>query len=176
MAEELISIADVAQSCGKRKQTVFKILKRLGIEPEKCKSSEKHGQTASYITKSEFEAVATQIATDRDFSQLSPGVVPSESGYFYLIQLEPDHDPGRFKVGFTVNVEERLRAHRCAAPLLKLRKIWPCRSLWEKTAIDCVCDGVEQLHTEVFRADDLEKIEIKCDEFFFLMPKFIEEN
>ena len=112
------------------------ILRRLGIEPEKYKSSEKHGQTASYITQSEFEAVAAEIATDRNFSQLPPDMISSESGYFYLIQLEPDHDPGRFKVGFTANVEERLRAHRCAAPLLKLRKIWPCRSLWEKTAID----------------------------------------
>ena len=49
-------------------------------------------------------------------------------------------------------------------------KTWPCRSLWEKTVIDCVCDGCERLHTEVFRVDSIDKIISKCDAFFSLVP------
>ena len=49
MAEDLISVSDVARRCGKRRQTVFKVLKRLGVEAEKRRSSERHGQVSSYI-------------------------------------------------------------------------------------------------------------------------------
>ena len=33
MSEELISVSDLASQLGKRKQTVFKVLRRLRIEP-----------------------------------------------------------------------------------------------------------------------------------------------
>ena len=39
--------------------------------------------------------------------------VSAEVGVFYLIQLEPQFDPGRFKVGFAANISDRLRALRC---------------------------------------------------------------
>lgn len=103
-------------------------------------------------------------------------MLPAEIGLFYLVQLEPDHDPGRFKAGFTSNMEERLRAHRCAAPFVKVIKTWPCRSLWEKTTIDCVCDGCERLHTEVFRSDSIDQVVEKCDEFFSLMPRLVDNQ
>ena len=92
-------------------------------------------------------------------------------GLFYLIQLEPTHDPSRFKVGFTSSMPERLRQLRCSAPLAKIVNTWPCRQLWEKTAIECVSDGCERLHTEVFRTDDFENVRNKCDRFFALMPE-----
>jgi hypothetical protein len=92
------------------------------------------------------------------------------SGVFYLIQLEPDHDPGRFKVGFAANISERLRAHRCSAPFAIVAKKWPCKRLWESTAIDCVTADCEQLHTEVFRYNDLDSVIAKCNQFFAIMP------
>ena len=91
-------------------------------------------------------------------------------GVFYLLHLEPEHDPNRFKVGFASNLDERLRQHRCSAPLAQIVKTWPCRRLWEKTAIACVTEGCDQLHTEVFRASSLAAVEAKCSQFFALMP------
>jgi hypothetical protein len=85
--------------------------------------------------------------------------------------LEPDHDPGRFKVGIADNFPERLRQHRCSAPLLKVVKTWPCKRLWEKTAIDCVTEGCEKLHTEVFRTQSIELVVERANRFFELMPK-----
>jgi len=108
-------------------------------------------------------------------SDRSEPAIP-ELGVFYVVQLEPDHDPGRFKVGFASNMAERLRAHRCSAPFSKVLKTWPCRSLWEKTAIDCVCVGCEKLHTEVFRIDSIDKVITKCDEFLALMPCLQDSN
>ena len=92
-----------------------------------------------------------------------------DRGVFYLIQLEPCHDPGRFKVGFASNLSERLRDHRCSAPLATVLAKWPCRPLWEKTAIDCVTQSCEQIHTEVFRTDDISAVQQRCEQFFSLM-------
>ena len=48
--------------------------------------------------------------------------------------------------------------------------------LWEKTAIECVTDGCERLHTEVFRVDSIDTVIEKCDKFFGLMPSLSSEN
>lgn len=91
-------------------------------------------------------------------------------GVFYLLRLEPQHDPNRFKVGFASNLSERLRQHKCSAPFTEVIKTWPCRRLWEKTAIECVTANCERLHTEIFRAQSISEVEQRCDQFFALMP------
>lgn len=169
MAKELIPVVDIASNLGKRKQHIFKVLKRLGIESTKRKAGN-HGQKMAFVTVEEYEQVKEAMASIGDDSD-SLLVQPESSGVFYLIQLEPEHDPGRFKVGFATNMDERLRSHKTAAPYSKLLKTWPCKLLWEKTAIDCVCQGCERLHTEVFRTDSIETVKSRCDNFFIQMPE-----
>ena len=91
-------------------------------------------------------------------------------GFFYLIQLEPGHDPGRFKVGFTMDLEGRLRKHRYAAPFAQYLCSFPSKRVWERAAIDCVTNGCERLHTEVFRAERLAEIASRAQAFFSMMP------
>lgn len=91
-----------------------------------------------------------------------------DHGVFYLIQLEPDFDPGRIKLGFATNMAERLRSHKCSAPFAKIVQTWPSHVLWERTAIDSVTIGCEKLYTEVFRTENLEQLISKCEEFFFI--------
>jgi hypothetical protein len=176
MSEELISVIDVANHHGKRKQTIFKILRRLGIEARKLRSGN-HGQFLSYITQDEFRLVSNELLSYRgkDASeQNQDGAITeaalAERGVFYLVQLEPDHDPQRFKVGFASSIAERLRALRCSAPFTKVVGKWPCKRLWEKTAIECVTEGCERLHTEVFRTESIDAVIDKCKQFFSLMP------
>ena len=71
-------------------------------------------------------------------------------------------------------MNERLRHHRTAAPFSKVERTWPCKSLWEKTAIDCVTQDCEKIYTEVFRTEDVERIVLLADRFFDLMPTEIE--
>lgn len=175
-SKNFISVSDVAQRCGRRKTTVFKVLKRLRLEPEKLRRPERHGQIASYITQAEFELVQAEIQGMTEAASAPPDLLPAELGVFYLVQLEPEHDSGRFKVGFASNMAERLRSHHTAAPFATVVKTWPCRSLWEKTLIDCMADGCERIHTEVFRTDSLDEIVEKCEEFFSLMPKLVEDD
>src|SRR5260370_15018623 len=122
MSEELISVGALASQFGKRKQTVFKVLRRLRIEPRKLRSSDRRGQLVSYVTAEESRRVAaelrsTDLASTSGDENASPlEALPDEHGGFYLLLLEPEHDPGRFKVGFTVTVPERLRSLRCSSP------------------------------------------------------------
>lgn len=168
MKEPDISVTDAAARLGKNKQHIFKVLNRLGIDRRLEKSEGARGQRIAYISPAEFETLREYFQNptgDTELVQQS-----STSGVFYLIQLEPEHDPGRFKLGFASNIEERLRAHRTAAPLSKLVKVWPCKLLWEKTAIESISRGCERLYTEVFRWDPIDEILERCESFFALMP------
>ena len=178
MSEELISVIDLASQFGKRKQTVFKILRRLRIAPRKVRGPGRlRGQLVSCVTVQESHLVAAELRSagpssrSGDESAVRPEALPDEHGVFYLLMLEPVHDPGRFKVGFAVNLPERLRTLRCSAPFLDVVRTWPCKLLWEKTAIDCVTQECEQLHTEVFRTQSMEPVVQRCERFFNLMPK-----
>jgi hypothetical protein len=176
MPDKRISVNDFAQKHGLLKQTVFKVLKRLNIEAEKERGGrESRGQMISYITENEANQVLEVLAASRSGNTQNIGneteAALYDVGVFYLLQLEPKHDPNRFKVGFASNLNERMRQHRCSAPFVKIVETWPCRRLWEKTAIECVTNGCEQLHTEVFRSEIIENVQAKCKQFFDLMPK-----
>ena len=173
MNDNLISVIEAATKLGMRKQTLFKVIKRLGINTSKQRNSSHRGQAIAYIAKADFDLILNQTITQDKTNDVGPTLSTQiDHGVFYLIQLEPDHDPGRFKVGFASNFPERLRQHRCSAPFAVVLKTWPCYVLWEKTAIDCVTQGCEKLHTEVFRTKDITGIKSKCDQFFSLMPAF----
>ena len=175
MTDKLISVKDLAEKHGLHRQSVFKVIKRLGIEPEKTRGgSENRGQVISFITEDEAGQVLEAIAAGKSSSSTNDSETIEAAlydiGVFYLIRLEPEHDPNRFKVGFASNLNERMRQHRCSAPFAEVVETWPCRRLWEKTAIECVTQGCEQLHTEVFRAESFESVQHKCEHFFELMP------
>jgi hypothetical protein len=160
------------------KQTVFKVLKRLRIEPTKRPGANSRGQVISYITEDEARIVIETIrsarqagASENRESASVADVILDERGVFYLLSLEPKSDPGRFKVGFAASLPERLRQLRCSAPFAEVVATWPCKRLWERTAIDCVTHGCERIHTEVFRAASIASVHERCVEFFALMPK-----
>jgi hypothetical protein len=87
------------------------------------------------LIKSEFLTRTIQSnltgAADSDFAI-------TEDGVFYFLQLEPIHDPGRIKLGFTTDLDGRLRKHRCSAPFAQCLKTWPCRRIWERTVMDAI--------------------------------------
>lgn len=177
MGEDLIAVRDIAAEHGKLKQTVFKVLKRLGIESTKQRASSGKNQLVAYITQDEYQRLSAELLVINNGTDTEDGAVegtegctPVEEGVFYLVQLEPELDPGRFKVGFAASLPERLRHLRCSAPFAAVLKSWPCRRLWEKTAIDCVSVGCERLHTEVFRAASLDEVVVRCEGFFAIMP------
>jgi len=172
MRKELISVIEVAKNLGKHKAYIFKILKRLRIDSVKQKSSDAKGQKIAYITTDEYERVKKYITDSQNYSNDSSNQ-SDIGGVFYLIQLEPNFGHGRFKVGFATSINERVRKYKTIAPFVKVLKTWPCKSGWEKTAIDCVSQGCEKLYTEVFRTNSIDEVLMRCEEFFGTMPKLL---
>lgn len=179
LTQERIAIVDLADDLQVRKQRIFKILPRLGIRPTQQRDATRGNQNVATVSITEAATIRAEIlpspnAAEAENSQPVGSLAAFASddiGFFYLIQLEPDHDPGRFKVGFTMDLDARLRKHRCAAPFAQYVKSWPCKRVWERTVIDCVTSGCERLHTEVFRVAPLEQLVGRAQSFFAIMPK-----
>jgi hypothetical protein len=173
VSSKTIALVELADELGIYKQTVFRIAKRLGIQPVKRRDPARGNQLIAIVTEGDAAAIRDGYAQGRrsgiqgtsDTAELAP-----DEGWFYLIQLEPEHDPGRCKVGFTTDLEGRLRHHRCSAPFSTYLKTWPCKRLWERAAIDCLTASAEQLHTEVFRTASLQQVMETGDRFFSIMP------
>jgi hypothetical protein len=170
--DDVISVRDIATQHGKRKQTVFKVLKRLRIETTKQQSTNDRNQLVAYITLEDYRRVRVELdaISTREESEDIAEVGADEVGIFYLIQLESEFDPGRFKVGFAFGMAERLRHLRCSASFATVLRTWPCRPVWERTAIESVSVGCERLRTEVFRAGSLDEVAARCERFFAVMP------
>lgn len=167
MDGQLISLIEIADAHGKRRQSVHKLVNRLGMKTTKRKSSQARGQAISYIAADDYEELKRHMSASVDRSD---GTASDNSSVFYVIQLEPNLDQGRFKVGFTTDIDERMRSHRTSAPFATIVKTWPCKLLWEKTAIECITQDCEQLYTEVFRTDNIGGVVDRADRFFRLMP------
>lgn len=173
-----IAVGDLAEELGVRKQHLFKVIKRLGIRTAARRDASSGNQMVATVgardvdmLRSEVLRTARQSSMAGDAS-LEPAIVlsPDEAGMFYVIALEPELDPGRFKAGFTTDADARLRKHRCSAPFATYLGTWGCRRAWERAAIACITVGCTQLHTEVFRADCLEGVVERARAFFAMMP------
>lgn len=176
MIDERIIISDLADELQVRKQILFKVLKRIGIQTVMRREVSRRNQNVATITSSEASAIRDELRRTTGSKQPnqsdenSTTFCADDVGMFYLIQLEPEYDSGRFKVGFTTSPDGRLRKHRCSAPFAQYLQDWPCRRTWEKAAIDCVTNGCEQLHTEVFRTTSIAEVASKANAFFSIMP------
>ncbi len=165
--EHHISVIDAANKLGVSKGALFRILKRYEVETFKLKSAENHGQKVAHITIEDFEYLKENY--------VNPKALDSETsieceGLFYLIQLEPELAPNRFKLGFTTNLKDRLSKHRCSAPYAQVVKTWECHVTWEKTAIDAVTQGAQRVYEEVYLHESIEKVTERCEAFFNLLP------
>jgi len=103
---ERIAIVDLADDLQVRKQRIFKILPRLGIRPTQRRELSRGNQNVATVSQSEAIAIRAEIeksaGTPSETSSLSgsPAAFYSDDvGFFYLIQLEPEHDPGRSSSG-----------------------------------------------------------------------------
>lgn len=167
--QDLKPVSEIARTYGWNRSSVHRTIRRLGIDVVKRRSESARGQVVNWIRGTDVPRLEEAF---RRSARKDPSVEDTPVGYgtFYLIALEPELDPGRFKLGYAADVDERLSSHRTAAPLAKIIKAWPCKIGWEKTAIDCIAQGCERLYTEVFRARDIQEAVSLADRFFSLMP------
>lgn len=90
-----------------------------------------------------------------------------QAGDFYLCQLVPDISERRIKVGWTENLEGRMRAHRATSPTIRLIKTWPCCGEVEFEAIKQIrAARYPFVGNEVFDCDDLPELLGLLDRYF----------
>jgi len=166
-----VALLDLADELSVRKQWLFKIVKRLGIPLSTRREATRGGQKIATVVPADAERIRREVAAARHKDSGHAAPANDEVGYFYVVQLEPKHDPGRFKVGFTLDLDYRLAKHRTAAPFAEYRQTWPCHRTWERAATDCVAHGTDPVRSEVYRASSLDEVLRRADSFFAIMPR-----
>ena len=82
----------------------------------------------------------------------------SDDGVFYVILLIPEYSKTRIKVGFTENMENRLRSHMVSAPTAEIIKTYPCKRSWEGYMLAVVERHGRCIRTEVFDIPKLDPL------------------
>lgn len=167
--EEYMPLSSLANELGMDRSNLLKYVKKHGIETHKRRTLESRGQRTLAVTHSQAEQIR-QMRQQEGFGVEAVAPI-SDSGEFYIIQVVPELDPRRLKLGFAENVNGRLSQHRTAAPTATVLKSWPCKRAWEKTVMDALTvERCRLIQNEVFECDSLENLLRVADELFNILP------
>ena len=169
-SEDFISLKSLANELRVDRSNLLKYVKgRTSIGPRKRRTSDSKNQPAIVFTPAEAESIRRQRVRD---GYGTTSVVPTaDNGEFYIIQLVPELDPKRLKLGFAENSDNRLSQHRTAAPTARVLKAWPCKRSWETTVMDALTvDHCRLILNEVFECDSIEELLSIGDTLFSHLP------
>jgi len=172
MSIEYVALRDLAQELGIDRSNLRKqiLSSGLGLDLRKIRTKDSKGQLTLALTSEDAEMF--RAARERQGFSDKPKPVANGDGWFYVVQIMPDVEPRRVKLGFASDAQNRLNAFRTVSPSAELVKSWPCKRGWELTVIDSVTRyGCEWLGGEVFDCDDLESLVGNCEAFFLIMPE-----
>ena len=165
---DYISLKQLAQELGLDRSNMRKYVLSKGLSPLRVRTPESKGQLTLALTLEDADSIRDWRAKEGFCSNVP---VENGDGFFYVIQLIPEFDPLRVKLGFTNNVDARLRSHRTAAPTAQVVKFWPCKRSWENAAIASITRlGCTLVANEVYSCADLNNLVERADAFFDLMP------
>ena len=168
---EYVTLKELAAELGLDKSNVRKYVLRQGFVPVSIRTGDSANQATLALTPEDAEAVRA-LRIKQGFAATFRAPLENGNGFFYVIQVVPDLDPLRVKLGWTSNTSSRLDAHRTAAPTAQLVKEWPCRKAWEIAAIHSVVrTDCTNIGNEVYRCGDLDALVERCEAFFDLMPE-----
>jgi len=168
-----ISIRELAARIGIDKSNLLKWIKanreELRLATNKRMQTPDSGANRTIVfTEEEFERIV-RLRDEQGFG--SEGRDLAETGQFYIIQLVPEFDPNRIKLGFAMDVRQRLSQHRTSAPTAVCKASWPCKRLWEGTVIDYLTLGhCRLIANEVFECDDIDDVVQRGRSLFTIMP------
>jgi hypothetical protein len=169
---DFITLKNLAAELGIDKSNLRKyILEKIAeVQLVKIRTPETHRQLVSALSLEDAEIVR-QFRAKLGFAANKTFAIEDGQGVFYVIQLIPELDPNRIKLGFANSIEPRLQAHRTAAPTAKLIKVWSCKRTWEIAAMDSATRIECQLiANEVFTCDNLDNLVNRINSFFEQLP------
>lgn len=110
VSDDYVSIKDLAKRLGMDRSHARRYVMKLGYSFLKQRTPDSGGQLTLCVTRAEAEEITSQ-RRDKGFLSLTV-VAVSDVGVFCVIQLAPDLDPRRLKLGFAESLEQRLSQHR----------------------------------------------------------------
>ncbi len=163
-----ILLSELAQEWGLDKSNARKYVLKQGFDFVRVRGNDPSHQLVLALTQSDAEMVREQ-RTREGYNGKEP--VINGWGYFYIVQVAPDLDESRIKLGYATDYKRRVAAYRTLSPTAKLFMVWPCRSIWERTAIDSIT-RIDCISTggETYTCSDLTALCKRGHDFFSLLP------
>lgn len=170
MADEFITLKDLAAEFGIHHSNVRPYLRKCGIKTQRRRTPNSRNQLTDTLSREEADFVRAKRREEGYLGSLKP--VEGDVGLFYVIQLVPELDATRIKLGFANDISTRMIQHRTSAPTARVLKTWPCKRSWESTVMDALvaCD-CQLIANEVFECSDIQALLARGDALFGLLPE-----
>lgn len=117
----------------------------------------KTGHISKGLTKSQIDHIRRNYMLP-GFNEQTKKQTGADDGVFYVILLIPEYSKTRVKVGFTENIDARLRSHMVSAPTAEVLKTFPCKRSWEGYLLAVVERHGKCIRTEVFDVPKLDPL------------------
>jgi hypothetical protein len=167
--EQLVSLLSLARELRVDRSHFRRYVIRLGITPKKRPIPGSRKKLVVTVTAE--EAARIRAARQGEGYDVDSAEDDAIVGVFYVVQLVPELDPNRVKLGFADDAAARLAQHRTAAPTARLVKTWPCKRSWEYTVIDALSNAdCKLILNEVYECCDLARLLTQGEQLFALLP------
>ena len=163
IADELgVSVDTIRRNVRSKKES-------LNLEPLKRKTPYSKGALVACLTSDDAENLIRYYKSRGDTkSELNNN---RNYGFFYMIQLVPEFQPNRVKIGYADEVNKRFKEHQTASPTAKLIGHWPCKRAWDQAAMDSITRiDCTYVLNEVYEGD-VDEFKKRAENFFEIMPK-----
>ena len=165
-----VALSELAAELRLDRSNMLKYAKKLNISTQDRRTPKSKNQLTKTVTLDDAEIIR-KTRQREGFTNDATIVSVPDWGVFYIIQLVPEYDQKRLKLGFTDNLDNRLSQHKTAAPTATVLKSWPCKRVWEKTIIDALTiRHCRLVANEVFECDSYEKLVGLADTIFDILP------
>lgn len=169
MAQEYVSLKQLAEEIGMDRSHARRYVLRLGITPHKRRTADSQNQLALAVDQSEAELIRQTRRAEGFIGDSKP--IAKDVGEFYIIRLVPELDHRRIKMGVADDLAARLSQHRTAAPTAQVVSSWPCNRSWENTVMDCLGGHKCRLIlNEFFECDDIDGLLDIANQLFQILP------
>jgi hypothetical protein len=176
--EDYVSFYELAKRLGVSYDTVRRSVAKygdeLGIAVQKMKTPGSKGALTQCISGDDANTLVAFLENRPKSDQIGGGDENEVSfrrfGYFYIIQVVPELMPNRVKIGYTDNLDQRLREHQTSAPTARFAKHWECKRSWDQAVMDSITrEGCALVMNEVYEGD-VESFVSRANAFVAMLP------
>ena len=166
-----ITMQEIAGRLGLDKSNARKYAINNGFAWQKMRIAEGGNQLCNVLPIEEAEELI-DLRRDQGFTKSKIAIAKNGNGFFYIVQIAPELDPLRVKLGFSTNPKRRLQAHRTIAPTAILINDWACKQVWEAAVIDSITRiDCTLIANEVYQCSDIDSLVQRSTRFFEIMPE-----